>query len=246
MIAPATTIAAPELKHVESSVKIYFTKDYSRFKLITGNRNIVPGKVRRILKDIDEGLDVLKYCPIIVNHKMEIIDGQHRFHVAQKIKSNVWYIITHEMSVRDIARINSNTDKWRNEDFLKSYTKQENEDYKKLNAFRLQYEFHLNTCVALLMLGKGQSHGNNMRNFRDGMFKVNFWEKANLIASKVHDMKFFKHYKNGNFIQSVQLFMDSQKDIDVLIRKAHQQKEMFVKMVNADAYVKLLEQVYNS
>ena len=80
------------MTHNESSIKIYHSKDYSLFRMINGNRQLDERKIKRIIKDISDGLDVLRYCPILVKvngDQLDIIDGQHRYYVSRKLKCGV-------------------------------------------------------------------------------------------------------------------------------------------------------------
>ncbi len=239
-------LVKPAQKHTESSVKVYFTKEYNRFSFINGNRNISDRKVKKIMKDIDEGLDVLKYCPIIVNEEMQIIDGQHRFHVAKTLKSWVWYIVTSEMSVREIAKINSNTDKWRNDDFMHCYVEQKNEHYIALNRFEKKYPFGLTDCIALLMTGKIATGGGHLESFRNGNFKVEHQERANKIVEEVLKFSFFKEHYTRQFIEAIIKLMDGDKcEMDVLLAKCTKEKEKLVKKHTYKEYLTLLEEIYN-
>ena len=56
--------------------KIYKTTDYSVFKYLKGNRSVNELHVRRLVEAIKEkDLQV----PIIVDEKMNVVEGQHRF-----------------------------------------------------------------------------------------------------------------------------------------------------------------------
>ena len=54
--------------------KYFKTKNYSMFKKVRGNRDVDPTHVARIVKLIAQR-DTKN--PIIVNKKMEVLDGQH-------------------------------------------------------------------------------------------------------------------------------------------------------------------------
>ena len=47
-------------------MEIFYSKDYERFSTINGNRIINKKKVERLIEDIQNGLNLLPYCPIIV------------------------------------------------------------------------------------------------------------------------------------------------------------------------------------
>ena len=53
------------------------TNKYDLFKRIESNREVNPAHLKKIEKSISEK-NFLHLYPIIVNERMEIIDGQHR------------------------------------------------------------------------------------------------------------------------------------------------------------------------
>lgn len=69
--------------------------------------------------------DMLRYYPGQVkenNQRLEIMDGQHSFWISRKLGRPVYYIlVTEEKSMQEIAKINSNVEKWKGEDFSNCY-----------------------------------------------------------------------------------------------------------------------------
>ena len=148
--------------HTESSIKIYHTNEYGRFRIIQGNRQLNESKINKIRSDIEDGIDFLKYCPIIVvenDGRLDIIDGQHRFYVAKQICSRVWYIIAQATSLYEIAKVNSNTEKWKDRDFINCYVQNGNEHYATLAKFREHTGFPVTICLKLLTKGTVSSGG---------------------------------------------------------------------------------------
>lgn len=167
-----------------SNTCIYFTKDYKQFKFITGNRVINEAKIRRIIKDIDNGLDMLKYCPIVVTADMKIIDGQHRFFVAKTLKKAVYYVVANEITLRDIAAINSRTERWKPIDFVRCYVENGNANYSIVNKFIENYKIPVS--AALLVLTNGFTSNNFsqhiLRQFEAGDFIVKQEAEAQKIC----------------------------------------------------------------
>ena len=68
----------------ESKFKIYETTSYSQFKTMEGNRAVKDGRVNKIVESINKIGYVLS--PILVNEKMEVIDGQGRLSALERDK----------------------------------------------------------------------------------------------------------------------------------------------------------------
>src|SRR5581483_8857706 len=187
------------MEHQESTVKVYQTTEYARFKFINGNRELNEQKINRIVGDIEAGIDVLMYYPLVVRERdgrLEIDDGQHRFYISKKLKRPVYYIIApEERKLVDIAKINSNTEKWKVKDFIHCYVQQGNEHYVKLHEFMTVYE--LSATLVMKLLGDGEP-GNggggrdNAQKFQRGEFEVKYYEEAVKIAEACRLFKDFK------------------------------------------------------
>jgi hypothetical protein len=242
------------MKHIESSVKIFFTKDYNLFTLIRGNRQLNKGKIKRISNDIIKGLDVLRYCPILVKEdhgKLDIIDGQHRFAVAKEMKSKVWYIVVEDFTLMDIAKINSNTEKWSTVDFINCYVQQNNPNYTQLNDFLKKTGYPLTITLRLLSKGSVGNNDGGLNNkmaedFKRGLFQVNCMDAANKMFEVTELFENFPGRSTRPFIMAIDTILQSGKcDFSDLLEKY---KEGFVKLQKQEtvkAYLANLEEIYN-
>lgn len=241
----------PENFHHESNVKVYFTRDYTRFKSIIGNRLLSEPKIKRIIKDIQNGLDLLKYCPIVVDKDMNVIDGQHRLYVARQLKSNVWYVITSDgLTLEEIAKINSNQERWKTKDFLHCYVAQNNPHYNKLQEFMNKYDFPLNVSIQLLSSGTmnetGGGGGSSKSDFEHGKFEVKFEDEAEIIAQKVLLFSDFDQCRKRNFVGAItRIYQAGKCDFDKLHQKYIKNKEELKKCDTVKEYLKNLEDIYN-
>jgi len=241
------------MQHQESNLKIYFTNDYSRFKFLLGNRQLNDSKIKRIMKDIAEGIDVLRYNPIQVverNGRLEIADGQHRFYIARTLKRPVHYIVMEEsLQLHDIAKVNSNTEKWKTKDFINCYVEQGNENYQQLQDFMDSYGFSATTSIKLLQNGNpGTEAGliKGAQDFQRGEFEVRFLDKALQIADTVCQFKSFKFYKERGFIIAIYRIMEAGKiTIDELIQKYQKHPELLERQAGFKEYIFNLESIYN-
>lgn len=84
--------------------KVYETYDYDKFHIMEkGNRDIDHDK--KIALSMKE--DFL-FSPILVNEKMEIIDGQNRFFASKALGKPIYYIIKNGYGIREVRILNSN------------------------------------------------------------------------------------------------------------------------------------------
>lgn len=238
------------IKHIESNIKIYFTRDHSIFKTINGNRTLNEAKIKRINNDINNGLNMLRYCPIIVDPEMNVIDGQHRLAVAKQLKQNVWYVILDdEVTLHGIARMNSNTERWKTEDFVNCYLVQGNENYKTLSEFAEQYNFSIGICCYLLMFVKTSESGLNKKAkeaFERGDFVVNHEDYAHEVANLVLQFTEHKGHTKRGFIDAIATLLKNGKcDFKHLVKKFNSDPELLEECTTAKDYLRAIEVVYN-
>lgn len=242
-----------KIQHNESAVKVYFTRDYGLFKTMEGNRQLNERKINRIKSDIDNGLDVLKYCPVICHEKdgrLEIIDGQHRFYVAKEMKSNVWYILAQQLSLQEIARMNSNTEKWKPEDFINCYAVQGNEHYIKLREFKERTAFPLSVCLQLLTNGIGISDNGakvSKDDFQNGGFEVKTEDDANSIFELVEEFAPFGPRRSRPFVVALCKIMQAGKVAITDLAAAYRKRtDDLVYQEGWKGYIHNLEQIMNA
>ena len=121
----------------EKTYNVYVTKDYNIFKRLIGNRDIPESRISKIVESIQTIGWV--HNPIIVNEKMEVIDGQGRLTALQRLKMPVEYIIAEGAGNKECIYMNMNMVNWKLPDFIKSYAEQGNENYQKLLSLMQRY-----------------------------------------------------------------------------------------------------------
>ena len=116
---------------------VYITKDYSIFKRLVGNRDIPESRISKIVESIQTIGWV--HNPIIVNERMEVIDGQGRLTALQRLGMPVEYIIAEGAGNKECIYMNMNMVNWKLPDFIKSYAEQGNANYQRLLALMEKY-----------------------------------------------------------------------------------------------------------
>lgn len=128
---------------------IYTTNDYSKFKKLTGNRDVKGTK--KIINSIKKVGYVLS--PILVNEKYEVVDGQNRLEALKELNLPVPYIMQENIGLAECQNLNIGQSNWNTKQFIESYAESGNESYIRLldlvNDFSKQFSIEGVLCVAI-------------------------------------------------------------------------------------------------
>lgn len=231
-------------------MEIKKSTDYKLFTTITGNRVVNKKKIEKLTEDIQKGLNLLPYCPIVVyneDEKLKIVDGQHRFETAKAIKSPVYYVECEKLSLLQIARLNSRSDKWSNRDFLSCYIKLGIEDYKILEDFMNEFQTIYSASIDLLMYGSVSRKTNSMQEFRDGEFKVIFLDHAKEVtALTIHLFERYKFRTDRRLIAAIQELKEKALcDFTILEEKIAAAPMLMDQQGSTKEYIYNIERIYN-
>lgn len=125
------------MKDEKVAYNVYTTNDYSIFKRLPGNRDIPESRISKIVESIQSIGWV--HNPIVVNEKMEVIDGQGRLTALQRLKMPVEYVVAPGAGNKECIYMNMNMVNWKLPDFVKSYAEQGNENYQRLLSLMERY-----------------------------------------------------------------------------------------------------------
>lgn len=237
---------------IEPTYKVLTTTNYDLFKIMADNRNINLLHVRRLVESMK-----VKHliCPIIVNGKHQIIDGQHRFAASKELGFPVYYIIIPEYGIEEVQILNSNQKNWLKIDYLHSYCAAGRKPYLEFQKFMDDFpELSFQACERILT---GLSHGSvtkkqdgknvSMKDFENGKLFIPDLNKSYHVAKRVMD---FKPYYNGFYKGIFATVM-----LALLKSKKYIHKEMLHKLstcpiklqdcLNVEEYKKLMEDIYN-
>lgn len=109
--------------------QIFEEWDYDKFFRLPDNRDVSTDRLNKLVASISD-----KYVlnPIIVNEKMEIIDGQGRYEALKKLRKPIHYLIAPGATSADCRRMNKYNTKWSSLDFAKSFANSGKTAYKTL------------------------------------------------------------------------------------------------------------------
>jgi hypothetical protein len=229
-------------------MKIFQETDYKKFRTIKGNRDISKKKVARLVASYKSGIDLFPFCPILVNEDFYIIDGQHRFCACKELNKSVFYTVVPNFSLQQIARINSDTDKWKNKDFMQCYTRLGNNNYKLLELFKDKYELTLSVAISLLHNGRCRGGGDFMSLFRDGLFVAHYQDHADKIIAKCYDYETVNpdNWNDRSFIQAIEVLLTSELyNHSEVIEKLKVNKSKIERKSNWKEYIFHIEELFN-
>jgi len=243
--------------------QIQVTTDYSIFKFLDKNRDIDLAWV----KTLEESL---KQCqlpiPIVVNERMEIIDGQHRISAFKNLHLPVYYIVHEGGSVTDVKLLNTRVKKWKGPEYLNMYFKMGIKPYVQFKKFQDMFpDFAFRASYLILSRKKTGVAGGDTKSkkeyitdanpkgsystnaFNEGLLNIPDWDQSVEDARKILKVK--EHYKGFNRFQFVScmltLFKRENYNHDRFLHKLRLQPGKLVHQNNATQYIEIIEQIYN-
>lgn len=240
----------------EKVYDVYKTNDYSLFKFMSNNRNVNLAHVERLRQSFEvEHL----ISPIIVNERMEIIDGQHRYKAARLTGKPIYYIIIDGYNIKEVQIYNANQKNWTKKDYLEMYCSEGRTPYLQMKQFMIAFpELGLQSSERIITLRFGTGsriqkkfQGKNMlmKDFENGKLFVPDLKKSYKIARKILDFKpYYSNFHRGTFVSAVAPIFD---------HKDYNHNEMIKKLskipnglqlqdcLNTDQYRLMIEDIWN-
>jgi hypothetical protein len=237
--------------------EIYQTLDYHLFKHLLGNREKNSLHIERLKRSFKE-----KYliCPIIVNKKHEIIDGQHRFEAAKRLGLPVIFIYGddggQDYGLREVQLLNTNTINWKLNDYLEAYADYGYESYIQMKKFMKDFpDFGIGAAERLLRNttngtnNDGGSRGKEVRakTFQEGNFSIPNLSLSYQNARKVLMFKpYYSGYNKSIFVSSmIGIFKNPNYDHTQMIHKLSLIPGELKDCRTVTDYRILLEDIYN-
>lgn len=167
-------------------MKILETKDYNKFKKLKGNRGITDSRVNKIVSSINKVGYIIN--PIIVNEKMEIIDGQGRFEALKSLKLPIYYIIIPGIGIEQCISMNINNTNWKLMDYIDSYAELGNQSF--IYFKKLINEYKMYTLDSIYASATGTLKANN-RGIKGGSIYIDeeMYEDAKKVLDYLMDLQ---------------------------------------------------------
>lgn len=176
--------------------QIYTTKDYTQFSFLEGNRAIHDARVNKIIGSIRKIGWITN--PVIVNEKMEIIDGQGRFVALKKLNMPIEYIIHPGAGIDECIEMNINMNNWNVGDYVESYAKQKSKAYEYAMALHETYSNISLQMILAIMCSEGKRTdlaGDAKEDVKNGVLDMNDINQARTTEILDFCSSIFKYVK---------------------------------------------------
>ena len=222
---------------------VYETDDFSVFKTITGNRTEVEKRKRKIEKSVQE----VGYipAPIIVNEKMEIIDGQARFAYCKESGTPIAYHIIPNLTIDDCIAMNISATNWGMMDYIISYADRGLPSYVLTEKFILGSPYGLKPTLWALTRTDTSNIKEKIQtgaleiteeDYKNGMDIFGFWKNFDDIVTN----------RKAEFLIALgYCYLLPEVDNDRLIKKIHQRPRDFQMIASTTDAIDVIEDAYN-
>lgn len=229
--------------------QVFEEENYDCFRRLPDNRDVVSARINKLIASIKDRYVI---NPIIVNEKMEIIDGQGRFEACKALGKPIHYIISPGASSEDCRRMNKYNTKWSRLDFAKSFAKGGVQSYQLLLLTCKKTSLSISRVLRLSNhSGPGLKKDNEMNNFECGALKFDQNDMEMVIdvskmAEEILEALQFTARANDAFYSAVKVMTEAKGyDHNRMIRNCKQQKNSYSQMSQLGAQLVEMERIYN-
>jgi hypothetical protein len=225
----------------------YQTKEsynYDKFSYYQNNREVSESHVNHLMRSMEKEYC---FCPITVNEKLEIIDGQTRFNSCKNLGLPILYNVTKTYGINQIQLLNSHQKSWNLTDFMEFYNKEGIKSYKEYKFIKTKYAFDHGVTLAMV-IGLPYKPGPEYTDeFKDGKLKIKDINVAIEIAEKITDFeKYFEHYRSRSFAFAIiKLLTDPGYNHKRMLSKISFQSAKLTKQTSIGHYIIILEKIFN-
>jgi hypothetical protein len=149
--------------------QIQRTNDYDKFSFLSNNRDPSRSHIEALKRAFEDYGNLTESQPVLVNERLQIIDGQHRFIAAQELGSPIFYTTVSGLGIQEARQMNILHKNWTTDDYAESYAKGGNQQY--VTYLELKEEFGFSHSVTITYAKEGRAKG-IFAEFRNGTFVI--------------------------------------------------------------------------
>ena len=182
---------------------VFKTDDYSLFRTLRGNREVNRSRIDKIEQSIKDVGYVSN--PIIVNNKMEVIDGQGRLEALKRLGLPVEFIVVNGCGIRECIAMNINMTNWGLIDYIKSYANQGIDSYRRLLGLINAYRPIQEQLIIGISLGRLSCRSCDMNTVKNGLYKIGT-EQLEKAQDELEFIKIIRKYSQKKAVSQAFLF----------------------------------------
>lgn len=225
---------------------IQVTRDYDRFRVMDANREQSRGHIESLKAAFEEMGNLTRVQPILVNDRMEIIDGQHRFTACKELDEPIYYTVVPGLGVRDARQMNILHKGWKIEDYARSYAVGGDANYQRF--LQLLEDYGFNHSVTLYFSKGGKLKG-LFREFREGNYTLTPEEvqSARERLDRLSELAELNPLARTIPFAIAYLQASGVNDFDHarLVSRLERNPQMLTRQAGVPEYLRILEDIYN-
>lgn len=228
-------------------MEVQSTMDYSKFRLLKGNRVLNKNHIESIKSSIERN-NLLPINPILVTKDLFVIDGQHRLMAATQLNVPIYYMIVENDDMDSVHVLNSVKKVWTLNDYVASFAELGKSEYTYIMGLVEEYKEYKFTPINVLRLLMGKVNLPMSRAVKAGTLEIEDKPKLEQQLRWLIDFKgVFPKYLQREFISAVRvLFGNPDYDHDYFIKRLQDGSFGRLKpMINTREYLSLFEDIYN-
>jgi hypothetical protein len=217
---------------------VYSTYNYGLFSLMEGNRNLNEKNLAKL-----EASFIKKHLiiPIQVNSDYKIIDGQHRFTVAQKLNLPIYFIINEDYGLDEVELCNTSGVLWKNEDFLNKFIIQKHPVYLDFMNLLEKYNLNITDLLKLFSHYQNQSEKHLHAQFIQGTLSDVGSEEVIFFLESLNLFKDFVFKNTKPFVRAFfRLYTHPRFSLEKMEKQYANRSHMLQKRSTIDDYLYLL------
>lgn len=228
-----------------SEYTIRKSHDYDSFKTVLGNRTVRPAHVKKLKLAIQKDPESIKYNPILVNERSEIIDGQHRKAAIEQLGLPVYYVTVKGLTLEDVQKLNSVAKQWQPIDYAEALKQLGNKNYECYVEVKKNKELSLNHDSLMRYLALDNPI--TSQSFNEGKLKVENFEESLKLLVQLHEIgEFYPRYNIRSFALAYLRFAREKRyDHKRMIKQMKIYSNLIEDYSKETDYFKALNRVYN-
>lgn len=222
---------------------IYKTADLKVFKHVCGNRIKIENRVKKIEASVAQ----VGYidAPIIVNEKMEIIDGQARYEYCRRTNTPLAYCVIKGLTIDECIAMNISSTNWEIMDYISSYAARGQQSYILAERFINKSPYSINPTMWALTGTIVANSGDKIKkgeldvsqdDYTRGEGIITYWGNFDDIVTN----------RKPEFLEAIgYCYLMDCVDNKILIQKIHQRPRDFQTIASITDAIDVIEDAYN-